>query len=336
MMDSPELIILDVGHGNCAILRDTAGAMIIDCAPGPTLIEALVSFGIHEISYVLISHADEDHIAGIIALLAHKDIKIHHIYLNPDSVKQTKIWQALRIALQDARRRAEVDVHTELNSSLTKRLSVGEVEIEILAPTPEIVLGGSGSNDLHGHPLVSNSISVVLGFVHSSHRVALLAGDIDEVGLTNLHEDCTSANASVIVFPHHGGKPGSGNGYKFAQVLCDIVKPKSVVISLGRNRLSNPTDDVIQGILSICPKAHIICTQLSKRCAPVISATNPPHLLKVPAMGRACSSCCGGSIVVKMRGEKSFISPSRNSHGKFVRSTHITSPVCLQALRKDA
>lgn len=34
MMDSPELIILDVGHGNCALIRDANDAMVIDCPPG--------------------------------------------------------------------------------------------------------------------------------------------------------------------------------------------------------------------------------------------------------------------------------------------------------------
>lgn len=32
-MEFPELIILDVGHGNCALLRDTEGTVLIDCPP---------------------------------------------------------------------------------------------------------------------------------------------------------------------------------------------------------------------------------------------------------------------------------------------------------------
>ena len=57
MMTLPELIILDVGHGGCAILKDTNDAVIIDCAPGSTLIETLDHLKIREISSILISHA---------------------------------------------------------------------------------------------------------------------------------------------------------------------------------------------------------------------------------------------------------------------------------------
>jgi len=68
-MSLPELIIFDVGHGNCALLRDTNGVVLIDCPPGNILMEALKKFAITEISHVLISHADQDHIAGLPQLL---------------------------------------------------------------------------------------------------------------------------------------------------------------------------------------------------------------------------------------------------------------------------
>jgi hypothetical protein len=42
MMDLPELIILDVGHGNSAVLRDGASVVVIDCAPGSTLLDTLI------------------------------------------------------------------------------------------------------------------------------------------------------------------------------------------------------------------------------------------------------------------------------------------------------
>ena len=44
MRDLPELLILDVGHGNCAILRDTMAVTIIDCGyDGKILIEAFLA-----------------------------------------------------------------------------------------------------------------------------------------------------------------------------------------------------------------------------------------------------------------------------------------------------
>ena len=90
-MDWPELFILDVGHGNCTILRDTAGTVIIDCPPDSTLLATLRYLNIHEIANILISHADADHIGGITNLLANQDIKVHNVFLNADALKRTDV-----------------------------------------------------------------------------------------------------------------------------------------------------------------------------------------------------------------------------------------------------
>src|SRR5207249_1881397 len=96
MMDWPELLILDVGHGSCAVLRDTNGTLVIDCALGSTLLDTLSQLKIHEISSVLISHADQDHIGGLMALLTNEDVEVQNVFLNADALKRTKIWNKLR------------------------------------------------------------------------------------------------------------------------------------------------------------------------------------------------------------------------------------------------
>jgi competence protein ComEC len=61
-MDLPELIILDVGHGNCALIKDANNVIVIDCPPGGILSETLEHLSIQEILHILISHSDADHI----------------------------------------------------------------------------------------------------------------------------------------------------------------------------------------------------------------------------------------------------------------------------------
>ena len=67
--------------------------------------------------------------------------------------------------------------------------------------------------------------------------------------------------------PDIGGKPGSGNGEVFAQLLCSSVNPKLVLFSIDRNLFDNPREVIIRGVKSTLPNAHIMCTQLSKKCA---------------------------------------------------------------------
>ena len=64
----PNLTILDVGHGQCVVLQDARGTVIFDAGSGPTLLEFLHESGIAEIDAVIISHADADHLSGLVSL----------------------------------------------------------------------------------------------------------------------------------------------------------------------------------------------------------------------------------------------------------------------------
>src|SRR5207247_9488011 len=98
MMDLPELIVLDVGHGNCAVLRDTNAVIVIDCPPpGTILVETLEVLDINVIDHILISHADIDHTGGLPSLLS----KIHarNVHINPDASKRAPRWLESRTSI---------------------------------------------------------------------------------------------------------------------------------------------------------------------------------------------------------------------------------------------
>jgi beta-lactamase superfamily II metal-dependent hydrolase len=328
MMDLPELIIVDVGHGNCAILRDTDGVIVIDCALGNTLVETLEHLSIREISHVVISHADEDHIAGIITLLLDKNIKVYNIFLNSDSSKRTKTWKGLRIALKDARERSNIKISVGLTTEMTGDLNVGQVNVEILAPTPEFAVSGVGGEDLQGRRLNSNSMSAVIGITHGTHRIAVLPGDIDAVALNNLLEECSDIAADILVFPHHGGNPGNMDSQEFAQLLCGAVRPRLTIFSIGRGRFGNPRKKIIQGVQAVVPDVHILCTQLSTNCAATPLDSGSSHLTNLPARGRDNNNCCGGTILIKINGEKTTYVPTATSHKDFI-SSKVPTPLCI-------
>jgi competence protein ComEC len=333
MMDLPELIILDVGHGNCAVLRDTDGVVVIDCPHGITLIDTLEHRSIKEISHVLISHADADHIAGIINLLSDENIRIHNIHLNPDPLKKSEIWQDLRIALKDARKRFGTVVSSELTTTKTGKLNIGQVEVQVLAPTPELILGGAGGRDLQGRRLTSNSLSVVIGIVHDSHRLAILAADIDQLGFENLLEEELDLSADILVFPHHGGKPGGADSKTFAQQLCSLVKPNLVIFSIGRGRFGNPREEIVEGVASSAPDAHILCTQLSKQCAASLPGSELTHLNSLPARGRLSKSCCGGTVSIKIDGSRTNYAARITLHNEFI-DEQVPTPICRKFLSR--
>lgn len=336
MMSLPELVILDVGHGNCAILQDADAVTVIDCPPPTTLIETLERLGIDTVDNVLISHSDLDHAGGLPNLL--DEITVHNVYINPDADNKSKTWIDVRIALELAEEKG-TEVHASLTSKLSKKINSGQIEIEILAPSSGVALGGAGGIDLERRKQTSNSMSVVIGLVHNSHRVTLLPGDMGDIGLDNLLKKQQNIEAHILVFPHHGGSPGNSKGYEFAKKLCNLVKPDLVVFSLERNRHfgpnheENPRDDIIKGVVSAIPSAHIMCTQLSGKCATKELISDFSHLTNLPARGFISDCCCGGTILIKLVGKQTTYVPLLSSHREFV-SNKVPTPMCLQHLVK--
>ncbi len=331
-MKLPELIVLDVGHGNCAILRDTDAITMIDCPRNAGLIRILRRLDIYTIDNVLISHADVDHAGGLPNLL--DKVIVRNIYINPDATKDGKVWNGIQIAL-DIAEDSKTTVNMSLTTGLSKKICSGQVEIEVLAPSSGVASGGAGGRDPEGRKQYSNSMSVVIGLTHNSHRFALLPGDIDEVGLSNLLKKHKDIEAQVLIFPHHGGMPGSAKGLEFAQQLCGHVKPNLVIFSHGRNHFENPRPEIIQGVASTIPDTHIMCTQLSKNCARDLPISDFSHLTNLPALGRrgANEMCCGGTILIKIDGKETSYAPLRTAHRVFIENkSQVPTPLCLRHL----
>lgn len=325
---NPELIILDVGHGNCAILIDSKAITVIDCAPGVELSETLRELGITEIEYVLISHADKDHIGGLEHLLL--NFKIHHVYVNTDTAKKSKVWRNAAIALDEAKKSVGTITHNALTPTESNNFNSGQAQIEILAPSStKMALVGPGGFDIKGRKITTNTMSVVVGILHDSHRVALLTGDLDNVGLDNLLEEYEDIEADLLVFPHHGGRPLDADSEDFARKLCSVVKPKQIVFSLARMRWRNPREEIVKGCLSVSQQAHILCTQLSRNCAKKLPIIQSKHLVAdLPAKGITNNETCAGTIHLVLSGKNSIYNPTEYSHLNFV-TNNTQDPLCL-------
>ncbi|SRR6266566_2439412 len=133
MVDIPELIVLDVGHGNCAILRDTEAVTVIDCPPGTILLDTLEQLEISTVDHVLISHADIDHIGGLPTLL--ENVTVRNVYINPDAEKKKRsstgmdvhwLWGDIRVAL-NWHSKLGTRVHLALNTSFCVYTVIGKM-----------------------------------------------------------------------------------------------------------------------------------------------------------------------------------------------------------------
>lgn len=325
MTKATKLAILDVGHGNCAVLIDTRGVAVFDAGPGSALLEFLTEQSIDRINVLFLSHADKDHVAGLLGLLAAKRVKIDRVYLNTDSLKGSKLWDDLVYELSLADKAAAVAVEVSLVEEKTGKFDQGEVRIEILAPGTYLAAKGAGSKDRSDRKLTSNSMSAVVRLVHKGNPVVLLPGDIDEVGLMNMVQAGGDAKAAVLVFPHHGGR-ACRDMDSFVKVLLAVTGAQAVVFSVARGEPKHPDPAVLAAVRKHSATIRIVCTQLSENCARSVPKTQPKHLNPIFARGREQNACCAGSLIVEFGGGNSLM-PAAPAHSEFVKK-HAASPLC--------
>lgn len=326
-----ELVVLDVAHGNCALIRSGNKCAVVDAPIGSLLLNTLEDLGVTVVEAAFVSHADSDHIAGIVSLLTSTTIKLKCLYLNPDSQKRSRIWQDLRVAVQVAERTNGTKIHTSLTTSLPGHVAIGDIRIAVIAPSAAFALGGAGSLNDAGKVISTNATSAILHVSHGENAGVLLAGDMEPATLDDMKKHCDGLLTETLVFPHHGGLPGSGDPSDFAGKLLDTVRPNFVVFSHGRRKHDNPRSEVIS---EVCKRGcTLACTQISKRChsRPIERIS---HLEEHRAVGRELGECCGGSMTLNLEDSARRAFDFASAHSEFVAHS-VDAPMCEKARAED-
>lgn len=329
-MPLPEnsLIILDVGHGNSAVITAPKGTIVIDAGPQNGLLEFLTEQNIRRINSVLISHADQDHISGLVQLLSERDIQIDSVYLNTDSLQGSAIWDDLVFTLDQEHLAGRIKFNTSLTSNDNGKFNQDAICIEILGPRPGLTAKGPGGTDEYGRKIKTNSISAVVRVMVNNIPIALLTGDIDHIGLDSLIAGKININAAILIFPHHGGLPRDQDVVEFTTQLYDMVSPDTIIFSIGREKHKNPNQDIVRILHERAPDSRIICTQLSKHCSRSLPEESPEHLTAVFSKGRDQQRCCCGSIVVDLSNPEDIL-PTVEEHRDFI-DTFVQDAICIQ------
>lgn len=327
--DSPELVILDVGHGNATIVHEGKATLVVDVAcKSAYVLEYLLQRSIDTIDQVILSHSDQDHIGGLVGLIC-AGVNVKKVQLNADGDKASIAWADLIVALEDARRRNELVFDVGISSGTIIIDGFQRCEIEVAGPTPEIAAFGVGGKDRHGRKISSNSISACLRIIFDKAPVALLTGDIDDVALSAMLEANQTLLAPILVFPHHGGLPGKTDPVEFTERLLNAVKPKSVVFSIGRGVHDNPRPEIVKAITSYQTAPYVTCTQLANRCSEQTGTADYPHLSDLFAAGRSAKSCCSGSVSINLK-DLDIAQVRKDAHGSFIQK-NIPTPLCQVA-----
>jgi competence protein ComEC len=261
-----------------------------------------------------------------VGLLAAKTVEVTRVCLNSDASKGSEVWNDLLFVLNQADIQGKLTFQTSLVRDDTGSFDQGAVHIQIVGPGKYLAGRGVNNTDRFKRRIHSNSLSAVIRLLQDDKPIALFPGDLDEIGIDDMIADGAVATAPLVVFPHHGGAPGTPDLESFVCKLCRLVAPSVIIFSVARGRPKHPLPAIFELLRKNLKEFRIACTQLSEHCANVTPAINPVHLTNFYAQGRENRKCCAGTLVIELD-HPDVLFPINPAHQAFI-DVHAPTALC--------
>jgi beta-lactamase superfamily II metal-dependent hydrolase len=213
---------LDVGQGDATLIRDGNGFdILVDGGrkgASDTIIDYMKEAGVDDLEIVIATHADRDHIGGLISIIEGNEILVENVYYNgyPGT---TQTW----IEFSDAVTSAGLSL---IQVKYPDTYSWGGINVQVLNPVAGMI-----------NP-EQNEASVVLLLDYAQSSV-ILPADIDSGIEEKLSHRVVSLQADVLKVAHHGSK------HSTSELFLDAVQPQEAIISVGPNSYSHPAIETI-------------------------------------------------------------------------------------------
>jgi competence protein ComEC len=225
--DRLEVTVFDVGQGDAIFIRTPAGhKLLVDGGPSGRLVsEALgeeLPFWDRKLDMVILTHPDEDHLAGLVTVLERYDVK--QIVANSQAA-DTDTYAAWQQAIEEEGivcHRAKSGEWVDLGRGAT---------LQFLWPPDDVSLAESDDTN-------DNSVVLKLAWGRASF---LLTGDLEAAGENALLESGVDPQATVLKVAHHG------SAYSTSESLLRAVRPLVAVISVGEdNFFGHPSSATLE------------------------------------------------------------------------------------------
>lgn len=212
------MTVLDVGQGQCVVLRCGDRVAVVDCGStggdaGDLAAGYLSTMGIERVDLLVLTHCHSDHANGAATLLDRLEVS---------NLALPKVIEA-------------PELQTEL---LTQAAGRG---IPVMLVWDDIVLDfGDAALTLYG-PLGSgdtNEEGLSL-LCETDNFAALITGDMDQVVEGRLVKYGQLPDVDVLLAGHHGSK------YAASELLLETVTPETAVISCGYNTYGHPAPETL-------------------------------------------------------------------------------------------
>jgi len=217
-----QISYIDVGEGDSILLRDPGGfTIMIDggkTTAGPAVVNYIKSKGISTIDVILATHADADHIGGLIDVLQDNTIAVQRVLYN-GYAGTTQTWNNFVAAVTNKGLTLEA-------AQFPETLQFGALTVWVMNPAAALE-----SPD-------SNQASIVLKILYGS-KAFLFTGDIDTTIEATVIARQTPLASDILKVAHHGST------YSSSPNFLASVQPKEAVISVGPNSYGHPAVDTL-------------------------------------------------------------------------------------------
>lgn len=231
--DGLAVTMLDVGQGEAIFMESDSGTTyLIDGGSSDVnqvgryrITPYLLAKGTDTINYAIVTHADIDHISGLMELMEGRRITIESLVLPNTSFKN------------------------ELYLKLEKLAQARSVKIIYVVAGDKIIDGKLRMTFLHPpmgyQPDSNNDYSTVISINYDEFDM-LLTGDIEAKGEQELIKFMTEqipmqADYDVLKCAHHGSRNSTSTE------LLTVIKPEIAIISCGKNnRYGHPHEELLE------------------------------------------------------------------------------------------
>lgn len=224
-----ELSFIDVGQGDCILLKTPRGKFILVDGGGSEFTDPgsrkvlpyLYHRGVRELFLAINTHPDTDHLQGWKTVL--KEIPVRYVGI-PSNLAESKEYQGLTKTMASQ----QVPV---IRLFAGNHINTGEdLQIKVLHPPP----GFNADN--------ANDQSVVLHIAYGSFS-ALLTGDIGIMPMQELLMNQQIGPVTVLKIPHHGSKTS------LLVPFYEKTGARWAVISVGENNLfGHPHPSIVEAL----------------------------------------------------------------------------------------
>jgi competence protein ComEC len=218
-----EVSFLDVGQGDAIFIKAPGGRqMLIDGGPNNSVLRELgkvMPFYDRSIDIVVATHADQDHIGGLIAILERFEVDL---FIRTNATSSSAVYLELENLIKEKNIKTEIITAPEI-------ITFGkDTKFNILFPNQNT--SGWETND-----------SSIIGKLTYGQTSFLLTGDSPQIIEKYIvGKYGTFLDSDVLKVGHHGSKNSS------AELFIGTVSPAYSVISAGiNNSYGHPTPEVI-------------------------------------------------------------------------------------------